>query len=164
VPGSQSWDSSLPRVATWVRLRDRRDDGREVLFVNTHWDHVGRRARLESAGLIRRHLKDAGIGASVIVAGDLNCTEDDEPYSVLCGSSDDPPQLVDAFRAANPVRGADEVTFHNFRGTAAGSRIDFILHSKELVAITADIDRTAEGAIFPSDHYAVTAVLRREPR
>jgi endonuclease/exonuclease/phosphatase family metal-dependent hydrolase len=44
---SKSWDSSLPRVATWVRLKDKKSDGREVLFANTHFDHRGVEARID---------------------------------------------------------------------------------------------------------------------
>jgi len=50
-------------VATWARLRDLRqpsDGGPEantVLFLNTHWDYAGKRARTESARLIRRTIR-----------------------------------------------------------------------------------------------------------
>ena len=53
---SKSWDSSLPRVATWVRLKDKKSDGREVLFANTHFDHRGVEARRRSAALLRTRL------------------------------------------------------------------------------------------------------------
>src|SRR5262249_5662788 len=50
--GSKNWDSSLPRMVTWVKLRDRRDEkGAPILFFNTHFDHMGKTARLESARL-----------------------------------------------------------------------------------------------------------------
>ncbi len=67
----------------------------------------------------------------------------------------------DSYREVYPKRSPDEASFHGFKGTVHGSRIDFILHTPELHAISATIDRTksAEGR-FPSDHYAVTAVLR----
>ena len=45
IAGSKGWDAALPRVASWVRLRDRRS-GRELLAVNTHFDHMGPEARL----------------------------------------------------------------------------------------------------------------------
>ena len=42
VPGSKGWDAALPRVATWVRLKDRAAPDRPpVLFLNTHLDHRG---------------------------------------------------------------------------------------------------------------------------
>ena len=53
--GSKSWDSSLTRIVSWVRLRDRIGE-RDLTFANTHFDHRGREARLESARLIARRL------------------------------------------------------------------------------------------------------------
>ncbi len=43
-PGSRGWDAALPRMATWVKLYDRRAQ-RPLILVNTHFDHVGREAR-----------------------------------------------------------------------------------------------------------------------
>ena len=165
VAGSKSWDSAFPRLATWVRLRDRRDDGRELLYVNTHWDHAGSDARLHSARLIRDRIASlAGPGAAVIVTGDLNCTEDDEPFAVLIGRGDDALRLIDAYRATHPERGTDEATFHGFRGTIAGSRIDFVFHTSPFETLDAAIHRVHEAEVFASDHYPVTATLRRNPK
>jgi hypothetical protein len=47
VPGSVGWDAHLPRIATIVRLRHR--DGTAAGVANTHFDHAGDQARLESA-------------------------------------------------------------------------------------------------------------------
>ncbi len=58
VPGSRSWDTSMSRMVTWVRLRDRRGGDRPFLFANTHFDHRGSQARLESARLVRRWWKE----------------------------------------------------------------------------------------------------------
>jgi endonuclease/exonuclease/phosphatase family metal-dependent hydrolase len=165
VAGSKSWDSAFPRLATWARLRDRRDDGRELLYVNTHWDHAGSDARVRSARLIRDRIASlAGPGAAVIVSGDLNCTEDDEPYAVLIGRGDDALLLTDAYRATYPERQTDEATFHGFRGTIAGSRIDFVFHTSQFATLDAAIDRVHEAEVFASDHYPVTATLRSIPK
>ena len=43
-PGSKSWDSSLPRMATWLRLRDKQTRS-DLFLVNTHFDHRGKEAR-----------------------------------------------------------------------------------------------------------------------
>src|SRR5688500_8882741 len=44
VPGSKSWDTSLTRMATWVKLRDRKAEGpaSQLVWVNTHFDHMGK--------------------------------------------------------------------------------------------------------------------------
>jgi endonuclease/exonuclease/phosphatase family metal-dependent hydrolase len=162
-PGSVGWDAALTRMASWVRLRDKRagDEGvGEFLFVNTHWDHMGRRARAESAGVIRREAQKLRAGAGddapipVIIAGDFNCTEDDEPYARLLRPEDaGEPALVDSYRQAHPEHLAAEATFHGFRGGREGSRIDWILHSPEFDAVRAEIDHTQRDGRYPSDHY-----------
>ena len=54
-PGSKSWDSSLPRIATWGAFISRQTD-QQIYVYNTHFDHRGSAARLESAKLIRAHI------------------------------------------------------------------------------------------------------------
>ena len=86
-PGSKSWDSSLPRMATWVRLRDRRAPaGLPVLFINTHFDHQGAQARLESARLLRTRVETAASSNRVVVTGDFNAGEGSPPYLALFGA------------------------------------------------------------------------------
>ena len=160
-PGSKSWDAEVTRMASWVKLRDGAAGG-ELLFVNTHWDHMGKRARLESARLIRRIVRDLHPGGSVIITGDFNAREDDEEYAeLLRATDDDGPRYLDAYRETHPDRQTDEATFHAFKGGKEGSRIDWIIHSEDLKATEAAIDRTSEDGRYPSDHYPVTAVLVR---
>src|SRR3546814_18126337 len=52
---SKGWDAALPRIATWARLKDR-SAAQNFLVVNTHFDHIGEVARVESAKMIRRWL------------------------------------------------------------------------------------------------------------
>ena len=168
-PGSVSWDSALTRIASWVKLRDKRDrrgrdPKRAILWLNTHWDHRGDVARLESAKLIRQQLlrlRDKP-EMTVIVTGDLNCNEDSPPYPILLGREDTQLKLIDSYRQVHPERSREEASFHAFTGKTVGSRIDFILHSDELTAAAASIDRNHDdNGRSPSDHYPVTAVLRR---
>ncbi len=161
--GSKSWDSSLPRMVTWVKLRDRRAaDARPVLFLNTHFDHRGPKARLESARLIRRQIAVLGRGCSVIVTGDFNAGENSEPYRALFGRVEDRASpLVDAFRTAHPEAVPGEGTFSGFKaGATRGARIDWIGVSRDWGIVQVKIDRTALNGRTPSDHFPVTAVLR----
>lgn len=162
-PGSKSWDSSLPRMATWVKLRDRRAaDARPILFLNTHFDHRGVLARAESARLLRRQILSLGEGCFVIVTGDFNADEDSQPYRALFGQVEDQASpLVDAFRAAHPQPAPNEGTFSGFRADAIdGARIDWIGVSRDWHIVRVEIDRTSRDGRTPSDHFPVTAVLR----
>jgi endonuclease/exonuclease/phosphatase family metal-dependent hydrolase len=158
--GSKSWDSSLPRIATWVRLRDRNNEGREMCYLNTHWDHRGNQARVESGKIIRGWLAQHAAQVPAVVTGDLNVTDDHPGYRALVAADGPPPLLHDVFRQAHPAAGPDEATFHNFAGSRKGRRIDFILATPELMAVDAAIDHTNRDGRYPSDHYPVTAVLR----
>jgi endonuclease/exonuclease/phosphatase family metal-dependent hydrolase len=166
VIGSKSWDSSLPRMATWVKLRDRRQpDLQPIFFVNTHFDHRGPQARLESARLVKRKIEELGKGCAWILTGDFNAGEHSEPYQALFGSGQpvDWP-LIDSYRSVHhaAVNGASEGTFNGFDVRAInGARIDWIGVSRDWRVEQAAIDRTERDGRVPSDHFPVTAILSR---
>jgi endonuclease/exonuclease/phosphatase family metal-dependent hydrolase len=162
-PGSKSWDSALPRMVTWVKLRDRgQTNAKPILFFNTHFDHRGVEARLESARLLRRRVAELGSECRVIVTGDFNTGEGSEPYKRLFGREDgERSPLRDTYRIAFPVRAASEGTFSGFKADRTdGPRIDWIAASRDWKVRKAAIDRTAREGRTPSDHFPVTAVLR----
>lgn len=163
-PGSKGWDANLPRIVTWVELRDRKHDGRPLLFLNTHFDHIGKQARLESAKLMRkRMLQLAGAGGEmgVIITGDFNTPQDSPPYNELLGEGDGALRLVETFKEANPRPTTQDYTFHGFTGqNSRADRIDWVLRSRHFKTMKATIDRTNDNGRYPSDHYPVTAVLQ----
>ena len=172
VPGTKHWDSELPRMCSWVKLRDRRAPSTlsrgirrdTVLFLDTHWDHAGTHARVESARMLRRRIFDLHGDGPAVLVGDFNCTEDDEPYhELLHGGDGAGMKLVDSYRNLHPQRQAAEATFHAFRGGREGSRIDWIIHTDDLTPLEAAIDHYHEGGRYPSDHYPVTAILAWKP-
>ena len=163
IAGSKSWDSSLPRMVSWVKLRDRRaPDAPPVLYFNTHFDHRGTQARLESARLLRARAAADGAGCRVIVTGDFNANEGSDPYRAFFGDADGRPSpVVDAHRAAHPQPSADEGTCSGFHPEASGGpRIDWIAVSCDWRVVEVRIDRTSRDGRTPSDHFPVTAVLQ----
>lgn len=163
VPGSKSWDSSLPRVVTWVELRDKQGAERRLFFFNTHFDHRGPDARRESARLLRARLRELGPSDAWVLTGDFNCPEASPPYEILVGDGGDGLTVVDSYRATHPRREEGEGTFSAFTGKRGGDRIDWVLHSLHFETVSAAIDRTEEDGRFPSDHYPVTVILRWRP-
>lgn len=162
VPGSRGWDGACERMASWVRLRDRATSG-TLLVLNTHLDHVGVRARSGGLALIRERLGTLRReGDAVIVTGDFNTGADGEQAPTLIGG-EGPLRLVDTFRDVFPTRDDDEATFNAWLFTLKGERIDWVLASPDLCAVSAAIDRRVPGGRHPSDHYPVTARLRRWP-
>lgn len=162
--GSRSWDSSLPRMVTWVKLRDRQYAAASPLvFFNTHFDHQGPTARLESAKLLRERVAAAAKDSACIVTGDFNAGEASPPYRALFDPIDGAASpLVDTFRQKH-ARGEFEGTFTAFDANAtSGARIDWIGVTRDWEILTATIDRTAKDGRTPSDHWPVNAVLRRK--
>jgi endonuclease/exonuclease/phosphatase family metal-dependent hydrolase len=163
VPGSKSWDTSLTRMVTWVRLRDRQSEPpAELFFFNTHFDHIGREARRQSALLIRQKIAELAGDAPTVLTGDFNAGEGTPPYQALF-TEPGQIQLFDTYRIAHPERTAQEGTFSNFRESeTGGARIDWIAVTGHWQVLSADIDRTARDGRTPSDHFPVTAILQRK--
>lgn len=160
VAGSKSWDSALPRMVTWLKLRDRTDPSVPIAFINTHFDNRGKRARVESARLLQKKVAELGAGCRVVLTGDFNSGEGSEPYKILFGDS-----VVDSYRRAHPSKMSGEGTTTGFKaGPSAGARIDWIACSPDWTVDEASIVHAARDGRTPSDHHAVTAVLRAHAR
>jgi endonuclease/exonuclease/phosphatase family metal-dependent hydrolase len=160
-PGSQSWDSSLPRMATWLKLWDRAN---KISFyvVNTHFDHRGANARKESASQIRRFVQNLPKGSTVVVTGDFNASVKSAPYQALFGDSSTHGEspLLDSYAIKHAKGDEPSGTFNGFKGTADGARIDWIAVSRDVSIESANIDRISFKGRYPSDHFPVTAVLK----
>ena len=159
VPGSKSWDSSLPRMASWLKLRDLTHPQRALYYFNTHFDHIGRTARVESAKILRSKMAELSGGLPVIVTGDFNAPEGSAVYDKLF-AGERPIPLTDTFRWVHPDQTEDLGTAGGFTLESRGSaRIDWIGASTQFQVQSAEIDRTNRHGITPSDHFPVTAVL-----
>ncbi len=159
-PGSKSWDSSLPRMVTWLKLWDR-ENSQSFYVINTHFDHRGPQARVESARMIRNFIKELPANAQAVVTGDFNATVDSEPYRALFGPLEDAESpVIDSFRIVHPEGDSPSGTFNGFKGTETGARIDWIAVSRSIETVQADIDRSSFDGRFPSDHFPVTAVVK----
>lgn len=157
-PGSKSWDSSLPRIATWVKLWDRKTE-QAFFFINTHFDHRGETARQESAKRIRQFIDSLDPNVEVVLTGDFNAAESSKAYQLLFAAEPERRVLIDTWRALTPSAETDEGTFNGFQGTTDSARIDWIAVTSGLSVQQAGIDRTQFTGRFPSDHFPVTAVL-----
>jgi endonuclease/exonuclease/phosphatase family metal-dependent hydrolase len=148
--GSKSWNSTFARTATWVKLRHTAT-GHSLIFLNTHFDYhppaVDGAARLLRGWLARQT-------APLIVTGDFNAEKNSAAYQLLAGGG----ALADAYRQVWPNGNAQEATFHGY-GQTPELTIDWILISPHFQVMSASVDRTHAGNLFPSDHYPVLAEL-----
>jgi endonuclease/exonuclease/phosphatase family metal-dependent hydrolase len=159
IVGSRSWDSKHVRICTWAKLHDLQS-GRNILHANTHLDDQGRIARHEAAKLISSKLPRLAGSAAIVLTGDFNSTELDDPYAALVHPAQGA-GLLDSYRMLRPTRTNQESSFHGFNGGVEGHRIDWILHTPELIPTAGGIvrDQAPDGR-WPSDHYAVTTLFR----
>lgn len=159
-PGSSSWGSSRPRIATWVVLHERAT-GRELLFVNVHLDHRSAEARAEGAKLIRKRLPLLADGRPVVLTGDFNDGPDGDAYATLTDPSpaDGGPVLVDARFASMSGHQGPDSTWTGFKAVKEGRVIDFVLVSSDVTVLRhRSVDGRHDGR-FLSDHLPVYATV-----
>jgi len=156
-PGSMGWDAHCVRTVTWVRFQDNAT-GTPFVFLNTHFDHAGERARREGALLLLDRVHALAGDAPVVVTGDLNCTEASATYRLLTqGGNGDVLRLHDAkVQSATPHHGPTG-TFHAFTGVLR-ARIDYIFVSANVRVLRhATLADHWDGDRYPSDHMPVVA-------
>ncbi|HQW67356.1 MAG TPA: endonuclease/exonuclease/phosphatase family protein, partial [Gemmatimonadales bacterium] len=158
VPGSKHWGNGITRISTWARLVDRAT-GDTLRLYNNHWDHQSQPSRERSAALLlERIATDGSPRDGILVMGDFNADEANPAAKAMVNSTRVP--LRDTFRAVHPdarVVG----TFNSFRGDSTLGKIDFVLADRSWSVRDAGIDRRRFGPLWPSDHFAVWAILQR---
>jgi len=162
-PGSKSWDSSLPRICTWARMRYLRDSRRPEWFVyNTHLDHVGPIAREKGITLIWDSIREQTEAAKIpaLLTGDLNDYPDSPVVRFLRGEIELEGRRAKLFDAYSLLGTAIGGTFHGFRGGSEGEPIDYIFATPGAAIIAVDIDRGLADGGYPSDHYPVLAEVK----
>ena len=154
--GYIGWDAACPRIATWARLQDKRN-GKTVLAINTHFDHQGKEAQMNSAKqIISRLEKHKGLPA--VLTGDLNITESQQAYRILTGNSS---PLEDTYKIAHKKEGV-AYTYHNFNKLPHNERkkIDYIFVTSGIKAACINIPQEETSPQRQiSDHCPYIAVL-----
>lgn len=156
VVGSKSWGTSLPRMVTWARFRDKLT-GRVFLFVNTHFDHMSEEARAESAKLVRRRLEATPADQPALLVGDFNAAaKASAAYATFTAGG----FLTDLFRAAPQRTGEELNSFHGYRKPRTeGVHIDWLLGRGGWQPRNAAVVTFAQGGEHPSDHFPVMVTL-----
>ncbi len=161
---SADWNTACIRSAHWARFRCAGTDI-ELLFLNTHLDHVSELARVEGSRLIAERLRELRPeGVPVILTGDFNCEPGSPTYRNFVDAG-----FRDVYLASGSHDAERSNTFHGFRVEEfvsrkpdATARIDWILTldgAHGLRARSCEILRDHEGALYPSDHYPLLAEL-----
>jgi endonuclease/exonuclease/phosphatase family metal-dependent hydrolase len=164
------WDATETRSATYGIFEDH--TGKQILFLNTHFDNVSEVSRVEGTKKIIRWLDQFPDDLLTVVVGDYNSsyyqphertTFTSIPHDLFFEAG-----FEDAFMVANPDKITNPPnTFHNYEGAMYEAdqygtwHTDWILYkggtleSYEIVHFGQDRE-----PFFPSDHYPVRAQFR----
>lgn len=150
VPNSMTWGNRVTRICTWVLLKNL-ETGKNFYFYNLHIDHESQNSREKSAEQLLKHI--GGKNLPVIITGDFNAGEENKAIKILLSAG-----FTDSFRKLYPNE-KDAATYHAFKGTVTGDKIDYILTTKEFKIKSAVIIRKNKEGKYPSDHFPVSAVV-----
>jgi endonuclease/exonuclease/phosphatase family metal-dependent hydrolase len=157
--GSVGWDADLPRIATLVVLFDRKRQ-QTVRVINTHWSHVGEKARLNAAALVAGWSGWDGDASDelVVVCGDLNAEPQTEPVQNLMTSAD----LVDTYDAARYRCRKAFGTYTTFlpENLANATRIDYIFYRGNATVDWVCADEVLKYGVYISDHMPYHAIFK----
>jgi endonuclease/exonuclease/phosphatase family metal-dependent hydrolase len=152
---SKAWDAAYKRVCTYGLFQDKKTKQRFWVF-NTHFDHVGKTARLESAKLIIERIHELNNkNFPVILMGDFNSRPEEPPVEYIIANMDNSRAI------SKMVHGpADTWNAFKFHEKPNGC-IDYVFVSKDkkitvskFITITDSYDLK-----YPSDHLPVMATI-----
>lgn len=156
VPGSKGWDAAITRIVTWAKFRDKKTR-KEFYHFNTHFDHIGKVARTESAKLILKYANQIAGSVPYIVTGDFNSHPDQEPIQVITNPKD-PVHLTDTKAISLTPHYGPTGTANAFQAKEVNDKpIDYIFIRHGIKVLQhATLSQTWEGR-FSSDHFPVFA-------
>jgi len=154
--GSRGWDAACNRMVTWGKFVDLRA-WKEFYVFNTHFDHKGTEAQLESARLLLKRIPEiVEDEAPVLLMGDFNVTPDSEVYQILEGVD----WLVDTRLTGQRPAYGPESTWSGFEQAGIGDkRIDYIFANSGWTVHSQTHLSDSWSGRFPSDHLPVLTVL-----
>jgi len=152
---SLGWDASYKRICTYGVFKTK-DTNQQFLVFNTHLDHMGENARMQSALLINKKIKEINTkNLPVILMGDFNCEPNSEPIKAINELLNDGVKLSKT-NLSGPIG-----TFSGFDLNAAlDKRIDYIFVDKFEIDSYSHVDSKIPNGNWPSDHLPVLTKLK----
>lgn len=150
---SKGWDAAIKRICTYGLVEVKKTE-KKILIFNTHFDHIGEKARLESSNLILQKIKEINVDKlPVILMGDFNLEIESEGIQNILK------HLNDTHIMANKSFGPDG-TFNGFHFDKPVTRkIDFIFSSLEIEVLKSGILSDSNDCKYPSDHFPICVEL-----
>ena len=150
---SKGWDAALNRICSWVKLYDK-SNKKEFIVFNTHYDHVGVQARIESAKLIKRKIQEIAPSLPVVFTGDLNVTPETEAIATIKSF------LIDTKEISIEPPYGPTGTFNAFKwDSPLKDKIDYIFVNKAFKVLKFAVLSDSKDQRYYSDHLPVFARL-----
>ncbi|MGJ7030363.1 endonuclease/exonuclease/phosphatase family protein [Niabella hirudinis] len=153
-PG-KGWDAKCcNRICSWVHLQDKKT-GKKMYFFSVHFDHEGVIARIESARLMLKMIRNIAKNENTVLVGDFNGDRNSEWYKILASSG----LLRDTYRdVKEPYE--NNASFNAFgKALNRNEVIDHIFITRGGKAVKWGILTDTYRGKFPSDHFPVEASI-----
>jgi endonuclease/exonuclease/phosphatase family metal-dependent hydrolase len=148
---SRGWDASLNRICTYVLLKSNSSGERFWIF-NTHFDHMGKKAREKSAELILENINSINKeNLPLFLMGDFNLIPGEFSIQLIME------QLNDSREISQQSPFGPEGTYNGFDVCKRPEkRIDYIFVSKNKITVKKyGVLANVKDQKYPSDHFPV---------
>jgi endonuclease/exonuclease/phosphatase family metal-dependent hydrolase len=161
--GSIGWDAKCPRTVAWKELKHENLE-QSFIIANTHYDHKGEIANINSAKVIQQELLTIYPDCITILCGDFNSSEQTAAYNEIlsCGFND-------SARAEEAVCYGMPFTYHRFLMDQYKTNllqiqqehhrvfrtIDHVFHHGRIKVLRYGILGDNQLSVYPSDHFPV---------
>ena len=150
---SKGWDAALNRICSWVKLFDKLNK-KEFIVFNTHYDHIGLQARIESAKLIKQKIQEIAPKLPVVFTGDLNVTPETEAIATIKSF------LIDTKEISIEPPYGPTGTFNAFKwDSPLKDKIDYIFVNKAFKVQKFAVLSDSKDKRYYSDHLPVFVKL-----
>jgi endonuclease/exonuclease/phosphatase family metal-dependent hydrolase len=152
---SKGWDAAIKRICTYGLFKSKKT--KQLFWVfNTHFDHIVKKERLESAKLIIERIQELNTkNYPVILMGDFNSRPDEPPAQYIMANMENSRSISKMIHGP-----ADTWNAFKFHEKPSGC-IDYVFVSKDkkisvskFITITDSYDLK-----YPSDHLPVMATV-----
>ncbi len=153
---SMGWDAVCNRICTYALLENRKTKQRFWVF-NTHFDHVGKVARMESPKLILKKMDILNReNLPVVLMGDFNLESETEHIQILKNN------LFDAKDVSETKPFGPSGTYNGFHfEKPVTRRIDYIFVSKQNISIKKyGVLSDSKDCKYPSDHLPIIVFIQ----
>ncbi len=157
--GAKGWDANFPRIVTSAKFQDKQS--KKIFYqFNTHFDHIGAKARTESSKLMLKQIPKIAGKLPFVVTGDFNATEDTNIYRILTGKEDAGDfKLIDGRYISKNGHFGGISTWNGFKELEPNRKIDYIFVAEKVKVLEHGVLSDRWEGLWASDHLPVLAEI-----